>query len=92
MVDDGRGTAPFQAGMEFVGKTVDTVRGAEELGAMTGKPVDMESMLQVIDSIFGAIQPASTERELVITKCNRGDRFQVQTWHDERRAEFYELG
>jgi len=92
VVDDGRGTAPFQTGTEFVGKTVDKVRGAEELGAMTGKPVDMESMLKLIGSIFGAMRPASTDRELVITKCNRGDRFQVQTWHDELRAEFYGRG
>ena len=92
VVDDARGVAPFEAGIEFTGKTLDVVRGVEEIGAMTGKAIDVAAMLQLIGSIFGATAAASTEKELVITRCSPGDRYRVDSWYRSRRAEFHSGG
>ena len=87
VVDDDRGTAPFEVGIEYRGKRVADVRAADELGAMTGKPIDITAMLAVIEGTFGSMAPAVLPKEATLARCNRVDRHRVQSWHDQRCSE-----
>jgi predicted nucleotidyltransferase component of viral defense system len=86
VVDDGRGTAPFKAGAEFTGKSVMDILDADELGAMTGRRVDMGQMLQRVEATFGTMAPPLSPQEAIIARCSRGDRYRVAQWHAERRT------
>ena len=86
VVDDGRGTAPFELGSEYRGKRVADIRAAEDLGALTGKPIDLAAMLGEVEGTFGAMGPPASPQEAALARCSRGDRYRVQGWHDERRA------
>lgn len=89
VVDDGRGSAPFTGGGEFGGKAIGDIQDANELGAMTGKVLDLGQMLQRVEAIFGTITPPVSAQEETIARCNRGDRYRVEQWHDARRAELH---
>lgn len=89
VIDDGRGTAPFKLGTEFTGKRVVDIQDSDELGAMTGRTLDLGQMLNQLAAAFGAMgQPLSPQEE-IIARCGRGDRYRVEQWLDERRAAFY---
>ncbi len=92
VVDDDRGAAPFAPGVEYRGKKVVDVQAADELGAMTGKPIDLAAMLAVTEATFGRLAPPSSAQETVLARCSRGDRYRVQEWHDARRAELQVQG
>jgi predicted nucleotidyltransferase component of viral defense system len=89
VVDDGRGTAPFTLGSKFTGKRVADIQGIDELGALTGRTIDLDQMLNQLAGTFGAmVQPLSPQEE-VIARRSRGDRYRVERWLDETRAAFY---
>jgi len=92
VVDDGRGTAPFDLGPEYRGKRLADVRAAEDLGALTGKPIDLAGMLGQVEATFGAMAPPASPQEAILARCSRGDRYRVQRWHDDRRAELRSAG
>jgi predicted nucleotidyltransferase component of viral defense system len=92
VVDDGRGVAPFELDVEYRGKRVADVRAADELGAMTGKPIDLAAMLALIEATFGRLAPPASPEETVLGRCSRGDRYRVLGWHDDRRAELQVQG
>src|SRR5258708_6927313 len=87
VVDDGRGVAPFELEDEYRGKRVADVRDPDELGAMTGKLLDLAAMLGLVEATFGHLAPPASPRETVLTRCSRGDRYPVHGWHDDRRAD-----
>jgi uncharacterized protein len=89
VVDDGRGTAPFKLGTEFTGKRVVDIQDIDELGAMTGKKIDILQMLNQLAVTFGAMAQPLSPQEEIIARCSRGDRYRVEQWLDERRAAFY---
>jgi predicted nucleotidyltransferase component of viral defense system len=92
VVDDGRGTAPFKLGSEFTGKRVADVQDSDELGAMTGRTIDLDQMLNQLAGTFGAMAQPLSPQEEVIARCSRGDRYRVEQWLHERRAAFYRTG
>lgn len=92
VVDDGRGTAPFKLGTEFTGKRVADVQDIDELGAMTGRTIDLGQMLNHLAGTFGAMAQPLSPQEEVIARCSRGDRYRVERWLDEKRAAFYRNG
>jgi hypothetical protein len=89
VVDDGRGAAPFDVGTEYIGKRVADIQDADELGATTGKRIDIGQMLKLVEATFGTVAPPLSAQEEVIVRCSRGDRYRVEQWHEERRAAFY---
>jgi hypothetical protein len=89
IVDDGRGSAPFGVGVEYTGKRPADIQDADELGAMTGRRIDLAHMLSVVQATFGGMPAARSPQEEVIIRCSRGDRYRVQQWHDETRATFH---
>lgn len=89
VVDDGRGTAPFGVGVEYTGKRAADIQDADELGAMTGRRIDLGQMLSVVEATFGRMPAALSPQEEVLVRCSKGDRYRVQQWHDETRAAFY---
>lgn len=88
VVDDGRGTAPFTLGAEFTGKRAADIQGTEELGALTGRTIDLGQMLNHLAGTFGAMTQPLSPREEVIARCGRGDRYRVEQWLHERREAF----
>lgn len=88
IVDDGRGTAPFDPEGEYKGLRAADVRGVDELGAMTGKVIDVSEMLSRLESVYGPMAPLSSPREDTIARCNRGDRYRVQQWQEELRLKY----
>ena len=92
VVGDGRGTAPFKLGTEFTGKHAADIQDIDELGALTGRTIDLGQMLNQLAGTFGVMaQPLSAQEE-VIARCSKGDRYRVERWLDERRAAFYGTG
>jgi len=92
VVDDGRGVAPFEIGVEYRAKRVADVRAADELGAMTDKPIDLAALLALVEATFGRLAPPASPQETVLARCSRGDRYRVKGWHDDRRAQLQAHG
>ena len=72
VVDDGRGTSPFSVGTEYTGKRGDDVRDADELGAMTGARINIDQMLSLVETTFGAMAPPRSPKEAVIVGAVKG--------------------
>lgn len=89
VVDDGRGTAPFGVGAEYKGKRPADIKDADELGAMTGRRIDLGQMLSLVEATFATMPAPLSAQEEVIIRCSRGGRYRVLQWHGERRVAFH---
>ncbi len=87
-VEDGlAGMKPFRAGPEYVGRTASQVVGFDDLGVLSGEPLDCSALLAVIGSTYGAMGEPTGAVEIRLAQASKGDLFWAQQIYESRRSE-----
>jgi predicted nucleotidyltransferase component of viral defense system len=91
-VEEGRDTlpVPFAGGAEFAGRDPANVIGAEDLGLLTGAPVDIGELLRTIGGIYPRIGVPTGKTEVRLAACRFDDLYWARTRYAERAAELRE--
>jgi hypothetical protein len=88
LVEDGQtGRKPFRAGPEYVGRTASQVIGFDDLGVLSGEPLDCSALLAMIGSTHGAMGEPIGAVETRLGQASGGDRFWAHQIYASRRAE-----
>lgn len=84
-----RGARPFRGGGEYRGRTVDELRGVEELGTLAQPDINWRELLQVVALIYGdGIGEPRDDRERRLAACGDNDRYWYRTQVDEITARY----
>jgi hypothetical protein len=83
-VEEGlAGPTPFLGGKHVVGRRAEDVVGADDLGVLTGRPLDVAAMLATIEAEFGPMGPPEGEVETTLAACSGRDHFKAKKWAGE---------